>query len=734
MKTVPLRRRLFLLAAAAAIPLAVMAAIALRELYEQHREQKQNAMLEVARVLSLAVDAELRRTISVLEALATTPALDEGDFPMFHERAARTHAVQAHWAGVSLATPDGVEIVDTGRPLASPGTPVHEKESFTDVLRTRSASVGYLVKREGQWVIPIRVPVIRGGRLRFVVSALIQPQAIGAILEGARIPGESLIAVSDGRGLRVARTRSAEQSIGTAFSPSLAELIASGGSEGMGVTRASEGEKLFSAYVRSTNSGWTTAVGSSVNSLEASARRSFMTFGGGVLLTVVLGIFAAILVGRSIARPMAELRESAGRLGRRDPVVLPETDIREIHDVAAALRAAEQERRRAEAAREALLESEKAARSAAEAANRAKDEFLAMLGHELRNPLGAIANASHLVEHPQASEAARREAMAIINRQVAHLTRMTDDLLDAGRALMGKIVLQRRPVDLAVVAGNTLATLEASGRTRRHRLTSSLAAAWVDADPVRLDQILSNLVINAVKYTPEQGGIHVSVGVEGREAVLRVRDEGIGMPPELAARVFDLFVQGERPLDRSLGGLGIGLTLVRRLAELHGGSATVESEGDGRGSTFTVRLPAIPAPSDRAEPKAVAGGVVGRDILVIEDNNDARESLRVLLEISGHRVQAAADGREGLEIALRDRPAVLLVDVGLPGIDGYEVARRVRASPGWTRRPLLIAVTGYGQPSDHAAALAAGFDAHMAKPIDLDVLNDVLARAPTSPR
>jgi CheY-like chemotaxis protein/two-component sensor histidine kinase len=338
----------------------------------------------------------------------------------------------------------------------------------------------------------------------------------------------------------------------------------------------------------------------------------------------------------------------------------------------------------------------------------------------------------HLVEHPQITAENRQEALAIIHRQVAHLRRMTDDLLDAGRALMGKIVLQRRPVDLAAVARNTLATLEASGRTARHRVTQELHRAWVDADPVRLDQVLVNLLVNAVKYTPEGGGIHVSVAQEGGDAVLRVRDEGIGMSPELAARVFDLFVQGERPLDRSLGGLGIGLTLVRRLAELHRGSASVASDGDGKGSTFTVRIPAVEAP-DISRPLAEpATPALGRDILVIEDNADARESLRVLLEISGHRVKAAADGREGLEMALRERPDVMLVDVGLPELDGYEVARRIRAAGGWAARPLLIAVTGYGQPSDHDAALAAGFDAHMPKPLDIDLLNEVLSKSATS--
>jgi CheY-like chemotaxis protein len=397
-----------------------------------------------------------------------------------------------------------------------------------------------------------------------------------------------------------------------------------------------------------------------------------------------------------------------------------------------ALAAASDLRQRAEAERESLLKSERAARAAAEAANRSKDEFLAMLGHELRNPLGAISNAAGLLEHEGASEAARRQATQIIGRQVSHLTRLTDDLLDAGRALMGKIVLQRRPIDLGAAAAQSLHTLVAAGRTQRHAVIEDVDPVWVDADPIRLDQIVSNLVINAVKYTPPNGTIRVSVRREDADAVLRVRDDGIGLSPELASRVFDLFVQGDRELDRSLGGLGIGLTLVRRLAEMHGGWASVSSEGPGKGSEFVVRLPAIEKPV-AAEPVAPkpAAAASGRDILVIEDNDDARETLCTLLGLSGHRVESAADGVDGLEKALSGTHDIMLVDVGLPRMDGYEVARRIRSADG-ERRPYLVAVTGYGAPEDHERAMEAGFDAHLVKPVDFGALNEVLARAMAS--
>jgi signal transduction histidine kinase/CheY-like chemotaxis protein len=409
-------------------------------------------------------------------------------------------------------------------------------------------------------------------------------------------------------------------------------------------------------------------------------------------------------------------------------VTPPTTDIREIHDVGASLVAASGEQEHARAEREELLRSEQAARAAAESANRAKDEFLAMLGHELRNPLGAISNAASVLDNPRLGPDQAVRARGVIMRQVSHLTRLMDDLLDAGRAVMGKIVLRAQPLDLAAVAMQSLATLKAADRLRGHRIVEDFEPAWVEADPVRLDQVIGNLVVNAVKYTPEGGTIRVSVRREGAEAVLRVTDTGIGIAPQLAARVFELFVQGDRDLDRSQGGLGIGLTLVRRLAELHGGTADVKSEGPGRGSEFIVRLPAIESMAQAGPASSPAAKGRSRHILIIEDNDDARETLRMLLEIHGHNVETAADGATGVEKALAIQPQVALVDVGLPRLDGYEVARRIRAHKG-LRQPYLVAITGYGTPEDRQRALDAGFDVHVAKPVDAETLAAILRGA-----
>ena len=728
MKSVPLRRRLLLLVAAGLLPLALISAGALLYLYQQNRSQAERSVLEVSRALSTAVQGEVMRTADALLVLSNSLHLDESDLSRFWEHARRAHDAQKHWLAVILFDAQGHQLMNTQFAQGAELPKVVESESLRETIESRQTRVGYLAKGPtGKWGIPVRVPILRGNQVKWVLTGVIDPAAILEVLERTRVPGDWVIAVSDAHGARVARTASPEQSLGTPFSPTLVEMMRKGGREGTGVTNNSEGVPVFTAYTRNPITGWVTAVGLPVAGVEINAQRSFLTFGSGIVLSIVLGILGALYLGRSVSEPMAVLRERALKGGEGRPLAMPETDVREIQDVANALVTAEVERSRAEADREELFRREQAARAAAEGANRAKDEFLAMLGHELRNPLGAISNATALLQQGGLVESQREQARAVIGRQVAHLSRLTDDLLDAGRAVTGKIVLQRRPVDLAEVARQALATLQSSGRTKRHLIEADLHAAWVEADSIRLDQIIANLVINAVKYSPPGSRIAVSVHHESPDAVLRVKDQGIGIPPELAPRVFDLFVQGTRELDRSLGGLGIGLTLVRRLAEMHGGTATVYSAGEDQGSEFMVRLPSIDPPAERAAPSARgAARSKGREILIVEDNADARETLQMLLEMMGHKVHVASDGETGVAAAERYKPEIMLVDIGLPRMDGYEVARRIRSVNGWPSRPLLIAVTGYGQDSDRQRAVAAGFDLHMAKPIEPNQLMEVI--------
>ena len=367
-------------------------------------------------------------------------------------------------------------------------------------------------------------------------------------------------------------------------------------------------------------------------------------------------------------------------------------------------------------------------RQVAERQNHAKDEFLAMLGHELRNPLSAISSAASLIGLPGVSIDGVQRAKKIIQRQSQHLGRIVDDLLDLSRAMSGKILLNRAPLDLSALVAHTLETFRATGRSGDYQLIQDLDPGWIEGDPTRLEQIASNLIDNALKYTPPGGRIEVRTWTENEDVVLSVRDTGVGISADLLPHVFDVFVQGSSTLDRAQGGLGIGLSLVRRLTELHGGSIEAESKGPGGGSTFTLRLARIEhqaAPVPTPAPAAQGREPGKPSVLLIEDNEDGREMMAMMLSCYGYEVQYAEDGLRGLEVAARFRPDLALVDIGLPGIDGYEVARRLRADPA-TRDIKLIALTGYGLAEDLRRVLDAGFDRHLVKPVDIDHLMEVI--------
>ncbi|MEO7496647.1 MAG: response regulator [Massilia sp.] len=364
-------------------------------------------------------------------------------------------------------------------------------------------------------------------------------------------------------------------------------------------------------------------------------------------------------------------------------------------------------------------------RQAAERKNHAKDEFLAMLGHELRNPLSAISSAASLIGLKGAGPDTIGRAKVIIQRQSQHLSRIVDDLLDLSRAMSGKILLSRQPMEVSALVTACLDTFKATGRTGNYRLTLELTPGWVDGDPTRLEQIATNLIDNALKYTPAGGDIHIAVLQDEEDVVLTVRDSGVGIAADLLPHVFDVFVQGSITIDRSQGGLGIGLALVRRLVELHGGSVSADSPGAGAGSTFTIRLPGV-APAVTAVPLAVQEIDSGKPtVLLIEDNEDGRDMMATMLGAFGYTVQQAADGLQGVQLALAALPEVALVDIGLPGIDGYEVARRLRQNQD-TSRMKLIALTGYGLADDQRRVLEAGFDMHLVKPVDIAQLLEAI--------
>jgi PAS domain S-box-containing protein len=358
-------------------------------------------------------------------------------------------------------------------------------------------------------------------------------------------------------------------------------------------------------------------------------------------------------------------------------------------------------------------------------ADRRKDEFLAMLGHELRNPLAPIRTAADLLRLGAPLDEMQSQARDMIERQVRHLSRLVDDLLDVGRITSGIIMLRPQLLDLASVISDALDTTRTVVRTRQHRLVTSVAGGslYVMGDATRLAQMFANLVNNAAKYTPEGGYIEVTCERTDTHAVIHVKDSGIGIEPELLDHVFDLFAQGKRGSDRSEGGLGIGLTLVRRIVELHEGTVEAHSEGNGRGSEFIVRLPLAEEPKAKAGRKAPQQkrAIGKRKILVVDDNIDAASSLSMLMRLEGHDTREVHDGKSALSLVNEWNPDIVLLDIGLPEIDGYRVATELRRQ-GY--KGTLIAITGYGMQTDREKALDAGFDLHLTKPVDTETLKE----------
>jgi PAS domain S-box-containing protein len=364
-------------------------------------------------------------------------------------------------------------------------------------------------------------------------------------------------------------------------------------------------------------------------------------------------------------------------------------------------------------------------------ADQRKSQFLAMLGHELRNPLAPARNALALLRHIDPKDSKFEWAQEVLHRQIQQMARLVDDLLDVSRINTGKVRLRKEAVELGDILERAVEISRPLIEARRHELTEALPSepVWLEADPTRLAQVFSNLLNNAAKYTEEGGHIWLTAQPEGSALVVQVRDNGIGIAPEMLPHIFDLFTQADHSLAHSQGGLGLGLTLVHKLLEMHGGSVRAFSAGLGKGSTFEVRLPILEkrrGPSPISGSDAPATPSTGQRILVVDDNHDASETLAMLLRMLGHDVHMAYDGLAALELAQRLQPDVVILDIGLPKMNGYEVACRLRQLPGLKKRPLLVALTGYGHAEDRRCSGEAGFDYHLVKPVDPDTLQALI--------
>ncbi|MBK4734030.1 hybrid sensor histidine kinase/response regulator [Noviherbaspirillum pedocola] len=726
------RAYLALMALAVLVPIVLFSTIGLDMLLRAERAAALRGLQESSRAVALAVDRELAVAESRARTLATSTSLINGNLPEFDQRTRLANEGGASWT--VLFNRDGQQLVNTHVPLGTPLPKRDHPEIGVKLLQEQRMQATDLKRGPlaNDYVVAIEVPVFIDGQPRYVIDQAFLAGEFDRVLADAKLPQGWIIGMFDRNGISIARVPGGR---GMAGKPVRQELYDAARANGEGIVRhlTRDGVDVYDAYTHSALSGWTIAVGVPVRIIEAAARRAVKMAAIGLVAAVLCAVIVAVAFSRRLVRSIERAVSSAAMLGRREMPRHYSSGVLEFDRLHAALteaggllHAETESRARAESERTLLLASERAARREAETQNRAKDQFLAMLGHELRNPLSAISSAIGLLDHPQASKEAGERARAVIRRQSMHLAHIVDDLLDLSRLMNGKVVLERKPLDLAEALNDYLQGLQATGRASGHQLQVRSMPAPILADPTRIEQILANLVGNALKYTPPGGCVDIAISVDGAHALLTVRDTGVGIAPDLLDRVFDVFVQGADSLDRSQGGLGIGLALVRQLVRLHGGEVSADSAGIGCGSVFVVRLPLARERQATFGPAQRAGG--GASVLVVEDNPDGLDMLSAMLSAMEFRVYEAANGDEGVRLAREHQPDAALVDIGLPGLDGYGVARSLRADPR-TRGMRLIALSGYCQPEDRQRALDAGFDEHLSKPVSGAVLAAALGAA-----
>ncbi|WP_051933517.1 ATP-binding protein [Massilia sp. BSC265] len=726
-----IRAYLLIMIGAIILPISLFAAVALQTLLRSEREHALQALEDTVSATVLLVDRELSSAEAALRVLAHSPHLAHGDMQAFYEHA--QSADRGETGRTILFDPAGQQIINTVIPLGDPlpPPPDYVRVRTRQVIDTQRTVVSGLITGAVQRVpvTTINVPVPLGEGRRYVLASVFGTDYFNELIAQRRVPPSWALAVVDREGRFIARSRETNR-IGQVANPELLR-VAAGKTRGLLRTKTIAGVDAYFAFTRSPMSGWLVAVSAPAAEIEGAARRAVTLAAIGMLVAVLCAAGAAVFFARRLVASIRGAASAATTLGHGGVPAAAPASIAEVKELHRSIDEAAHKLAEAQAERTSLLEREQEARVVAEQQVQIRDEFLAMLSHELRNPLSGIVGAAQLLRMDAANPALKEHAQDILLRQGKHLTRIVDDLLDLARLARGKVQLDLRPVDLAAVIESTVDALRIAGKVE-HRLGCRLEPAWVLADRTRIEQVVGNLVTNALKYTPKGGTIDITLTNGGGEACLAVRDSGVGIAPELMPQLFDIFVQGKVSLDRAQGGLGIGLSLVRSLVALHGGSISAESAGTGQGSTFILRLPLLDegdgdTPGATAKPTQDAS--LGAPILLIEDNQDARQMLAAQLATMGYRVLEADNGLDGLALARRERPGLAIVDIGLPGMNGYEIAAQMRRDPA-LEQVRLVALTGYGQEADRRRALDAGFDAHLVKPLkfeDLAALLDVAA-------
>ena len=728
-----IRWHLFQVQLVSIVPIGLFAAAMLYLHWQVQENERERSQMESVRLIAAAVDNALDSTVERLSIFARLWSSTDLSEEAIHGQAKEALKANADWRNIVAFRADGSGVFRTDIPFGDTVPASVHPELLQPVVVRRTPVISDVFYASGtrRALVEVAVPVTHGGAVTHVLMASLDLTWYDHLLTQPGQPDGAVAGLLD-RDLKfVARSLEGDMRRGEDPAPGVADDMRVN-HEGLKRYVNLNGTPVYNAWTL-TRHGWMAGFATPSAPVDNAFWNHLLVFGFVWLAAMSAGVLYAFAKARPLAASLESLEDQAQHFAEGHGITnLPDSRVAEVDRALTALEKASGLLQSAMRERDRSLETEREARAVAETANAAKDEFLAMLGHELRNPVAAISSAATIVKSRKGTPEQFDFAAGVIERQVAHLKRLIDDLLDVGRVMTGKILLDVRPVDLAASARGVIATLHTAGRLADRTVELSATPAWVNADHTRIEQILTNILVNAACYTSPGGRIDVRVTADSQHAIVEVSDDGRGIAADDLSRVFDLFFQGEPSVDRSTGGLGIGLTLVQRLATLHGGEITASSPGEGKGATFTLRLPAVAAPESQESEPAIGAGERGQTILVVEDNTDARESLAVALTIEGYRVVEAIDGASALAIARQDRPPLAVLDIGLPGMDGYELARRIRAELG--RGIVLIALTGYGSERDTVRSAEAGFDQHLTKPIDLNELMRVLDELQATPR
>jgi signal transduction histidine kinase/CheY-like chemotaxis protein len=709
-----------------ALPLVALAGFVTWQYWQHQRSAYEQRYLERANAVRLAIDTEFSVVLRTLRVVGDATEIAPPDIEsVLLRRFRRVLDNYPHWAAVVLANDRGEVIMSETRPGTA--APPHLDES--KILRTLSSDTGFVsdvsTAPDGRHLVFVATAVTQSDRTQGVIYAVIAHTHWLDLLREYPVSERGTLTLIDRNATIITRTRNDEKWSGTRAPAKFWDQTldrVSGSFEVTGV----DGTPLYAAFSRSKASAWVLATGVPQDEVVQALYWQTLMVAGVALVAMLGAMLAAWRLSHSIASAFSGLLASAEALASDAHVPDFVPPIREAQMVQRALSDAQHELAARQLSLNGALEREGVARQQAESSSRSKDKFLAMMGHELRNPLSAISLAAELIPADEPNPVVGRSG-EIIKRQARHLTSMVNDLMDVAQLGAGTIVLHRKHLDLASVAAKVLNRFDETGRCAHLKIRIEHAPAYIDADEARLELLITCLLDNACKYTPPGGDVILEVTVDGDVSVLRVRDTGVGIAPDVAASMFEAFTQSERGIERSQGGLGLGLALAGQLVELHGGEISATSNGPGQGSAFTVVFPRVTSPQAVASPP---NATVSRDMVftVVEDIADTRTMLMEFIEGTGRCINGAADGPSGVEAILQGPSDIAIIDIGLPGFSGLEVARRVRAQA-QERRIYLIALTGFGTEADRAGALAAGFDEFLVKPFDPDLFEQAIDRA-----